>query len=190
VTALDLPRRMSVAEFLEWYPHDGVRRELVDGQPVAQDAASPDHASLVVILGIEIGARLRAPRAPCRSETGSGVEIADLRDTYTYLIPDLLVRCGQPAARDGEPVVVAEVLSPSNSAAEIAFKVSAYKAVPSIREIVVLRQDAMAGVVHRRLPDGWTDALHVSGADGRLVLESLEAEIPLPDLYADVLPAG
>lgn len=186
MTALELPRRMSVAEFLEWYPHDGVRWELVDGQPVAQDAASPDHASLTANLGFEIGARLRARRAPCRSETGSGVEIPDLRDTY--LIPDMLVRCGQAAARDGDPVVVVEVLSPSNSAAEIAFKVSAYKSVPSIREIVVLRQDAMAGVVHRWLPDGWTDALHVSGADGTLVLESLEAEIPLSDLYADVLP--
>lgn len=176
-------KRLSVAEFLRWNPNDGRRYELVDGIPVAQAAPSDDHAA---ILGAALQAALRRSGLPCRVETGSGVQPNNRPGAY-YLIPDIVVRCREGGEGARRPVVIVEILSPSNSDAEMDAKRVAYKSLPTVQEIVLLRQDRFSGQVHRRDGPRWViDEL--LGPEARLKVEAADLDLPLSVVYVDVLP--
>lgn len=62
-------------------------------------------------------------------------------------------------------------------------KSAAYRAVPSVREIVLVRQDRRAAEVYRREGAArWT--IEEVAADGALTLASVGAEVTMSDLYA------
>ncbi|MFC7333956.1 Uma2 family endonuclease [Rhodocista pekingensis] len=209
-----LDRRMTVEEFLAWDSGDDLVWELIDGYPVLRDydpatgqaSPSPDHGAVTAALGRLIGNALAARKHPCRLEIGSGVDHG--RRDRDFRIPDLLVRCGRTPAGPGEPVLVVEVLSPANTASEMHRKHAFFKATPSIREIVELEQDEAACTVLRRLPgragpgdaggdgaDGGADIWvqeRLAGPDAVLRLDSIDAAIPLAEVYRGILedPGG
>jgi len=113
-----LATRMSVHEFLGWEPRDGLRYELVDGQPRAMAPASTVHGYLQSELGRLIGNHLREHRPGCHVITNPGV-VPNLLSAHNFRIPDLGVTCapvtpGQASMPD--PVLLVEILSPSNQA--------------------------------------------------------------------------
>ncbi len=183
--------RMSVAEFLDWNPGDGRRWQLVDGEPRAMAPANATHGYLQGELGRLIGNHLRATNRPCDVFTNPGVMPATMA-AHNMRVPDLAVSCSpfgltQPAPTD--PVLIVEILSPSNRA-ETWANVWAYVTIPSVREILVLRADAIGGDLLRRLPDGsWPDQPTVI-VEGDLVLESIGFRVALADLYARTALSG
>lgn len=180
---IDPAPRMSVEEFLVWDSGDDLRYELVEGVVIAQSAPARPHGRLVANFSISICTRVRAAKRPCAPEAGSVLRI-DRR--WTVRAPDLLVRCG-PNARDADtPVLAIEVLSPSNSASEMARKRDDY-ALIGIMEVLELEQDRPEIRVYRREGDRWVIET-ARGLDGVLALPSLGLEMPLAELYADVLP--
>ena len=102
-------------------------------------------------------------------------------------MPHLLVRCGASRQGPGEPVLVVEVLSPANSASEMNRKHAFFKCVPGIREIVEMEQDEAACTI-LRLRDGVWVQDRVAGLEAMLRLDSIDADIPLRDIYQDILP--
>lgn len=191
VRKLDKP--MTVEEFLKWDSGDDYVWELIDGYPVLKDwdeaqghaAPSNIHGAITARLGRLLGNRIEAARRPCRVEVGTGTKRNP--GDRTYLIPDLAVRCG-PSVRDAEdPILVVEVLSPSNSASEMNRKRAFFQGLPSMREIVEVEQDEPGVTVLRRVGDLWVHH-RVEGLDATLRLESVDADIPLADLYGDLLP--
>jgi Uma2 family endonuclease len=182
---------MTVEEFLAWESGDDGVWELLDGIPILKDfdpttghaAPSAAHGRLVGTLGAMIDTALSRGGKPCALEVGSGTKLADSQGSY--LIPDLLVKCGRSSRDADEPVLAVEVLSPSNSNWERRYKTAAYRAIPSMREVVELAQDRMWAFVVRRTDDGWVEEI-VEGPDARLRLESVGLDIPLADLYRTV----
>jgi Uma2 family endonuclease len=105
------PKRMTLAEFLEWDDGTDRRYELLDGIPVMMAPSLEAHGELALALGAEIRARLRPP---CRVISEAGIVIVDRADTY--YVADLAVTCAsrEPGRRMVvAPVLVVEVLSPS-----------------------------------------------------------------------------
>ena len=112
-SANQLPYLMTVAEFLDWPTPDGSDRwELVDGVPVAMAPASDRHATILGEISRVIGNHLAEHRPDCRVLIEPGTRPNNLN----VRIPDLSVTCGpiDPAARFGNPVLIVEILSPSN----------------------------------------------------------------------------
>jgi Uma2 family endonuclease len=98
-----VPVRMTVDEFLKWDSEDGLRYELVDGEPRAMAPASTIHGFLQNELDSLIRNHLR--------DTASGCEVvANLRIVPRLLsehnvgIPDLAVTCS--------PLVVGQATLP------------------------------------------------------------------------------
>lgn len=180
---IDPSPRMSIEEFLVWDSGDDLRYELVDGVVVAQSAPATAHGRLVANFSISIGSRLRAAKRPCAPEAGSVLRI-DRR--WTVRVPDLLVRCGLTARDADTPVLAIEVLSPSNSASEMARKRDDYGLV-GITEMLEVEQDHPEIRLYRREGDRWVIET-ARGLDGVLSLPALGLDIPLAELYADVLP--
>lgn len=123
-----------------------------------------------------------------------GVYSSDLRlmleAEQRYVYPDAAVVCGEPeydaavptAVRN--PLLVVEVISPGSSAFDTGPKFDYYAALPSLREYVLVAQDAARVEVRARADAAadWTIAV----ADGREVaarLPSLAAELPLAEVY-------
>ena len=168
------PVRMSVAEFLNWNPGDGRRWQLIDGEPRAMAPANATHGYLQGELAALIRNHLRSGNHPCDVFTNPGVVPATMA-AHNMRVPDLAVSCSpfelaQPAPTD--PVLIVEILSPSNQTDTWA-NVWAYSSIPSVREILVLRADAIGGDLLRRLPDGsWPDRPTLI-VEGDLALESI-----------------
>src|SRR5687768_10646063 len=101
--------------------------------------ATQAHGELAARLTIQIGSRLRPP---CRVISEAGIAIPDRADSY--YIADLAVTCASREAGRrmvAEPVLILEVLSPSTSQVDRWRKVADYRALASVKEILVLFSD-------------------------------------------------
>ena len=176
---------MEVAEFLEWEPEDGLRYELVDGEPRAMAPTLNAHGYLQQELGRLIGNHLRARGSRCDVVSNPGV-VPRLLSARNVRISELgVIRAGWKAAERAldEPVLLVEVLSPSNRA-DTWSNVWAYTSIPSVREILVLESTRVAAELLRRDSDGaWPEQPERVGA-GELLLASIDFRVSMTELYA------
>jgi len=183
-TALKIPVRMSVAEFLAWDAPGNQLWQLVDGEPQAMAPASVTHGAIQAQLAYLITRHLEERAVPCRVITAPGV-IPHVQAEINFRIPDLAVTCAsyesEEAALTG-PVLVVEILSPNNQA-ETWANVWTYTSIPSVREILVLRTAIVGADLLRRNEDGsWPEKPQVI-LDGDVTLESIGFTFPLVAAY-------
>ena len=182
----ELSPPMTAETFYALNPGGAEPYQLVDGEPQAMSPASPDHGALQGELGRVIGNALRAAGSRCRLVVAPGV-MPRLDATHNIRIPDLAVTCTDPAIEGAwltSPVLVAEILSPSNRR-ETWINVWAYTTIPSLQEILVLGSEDVWAKVLRRAPDGTWPHDPETVADGDLVLDSIGLHTDLADLYRD-----
>ena len=186
--ALRLPHRMTVAEFQEWMPPDGLedrRWELVDGEPVCMAPPSRAHGAIQGEAGRLIGNHLAAHLPGCSVVITPGV-IPQVQSETNERIPDVAVTCSQPMAGEraiADPVLLIEILSPSNEAKTRA-NVWAYSTIPSVQEVLLLSSTEIRAELLRRDADGgWPATPERIGRDGILGLASIGYEGKLVDFY-------
>jgi Uma2 family endonuclease len=159
--------------------------ELIDGMIVVAHAfPSPRHGRISAAVATAFNIALRAAKKPCRAEVGTGVTLRLINDNQ--LGPDVLVTCGGKATEQGAPLVAVEVLSPSNSLAEINRKTTAYRAHPDMRHLLLLRQDEYRAEHWKRGDDGRWHADLLEGADAVLEMPDLAGAWTLAELYGDI----
>lgn len=184
------PSRMTVAEFLEWCPEDGRCWALIDGEPRAMAPAKIGHGALQGEVARLLGNHLLDRGLPCTLVTAPGI-IPRIRAGMNVRIPDLAVTCAPIAPTDPhltDPVLVVEILSPSNQA-ETWANVWAYTTIPSVREILVLHSVTMRAELLRRDEAGdWPPEPDQVTEGGTLALESIGFATPLPALYRTAPP--
>lgn len=123
--------------------------------------------------------------SPCRVITAPGV-IPRVRSISNERIPDLGVTCSPAigARAIADPVVLIEILSPSNKAQTRA-NVWAYTTIPSVLEILLVSSTSVFGELWRRGPDGaWADDPALLDAGSAVRLDSLGFVSPLLAFYA------
>ena len=180
-----IPVRMTVDEFLKWDSDDRFRYELVDGEPRAMAPASTLHGFLQNELGSLIRNHLLEKASGCEVVANPGV-VPRLLSEHNVRIPDLAVTCSPLAAGQAtlpDPVLVIEILSPSNQA-KTWTNVRAYTSILSVQEILVLRADRMVAELLRRPPQGEWPERPIAITAGELVLESIGFRVGLAGLYA------
>jgi Uma2 family endonuclease len=185
-TAYRTDAPITADEFMRTDPSvfgDAWRYELVAGRPVAMAPPTPQHGRILGNLIRRVQAALDASGVPCSVDPGVGIRPANAPGTKVR-IPDASVWCGE---RRETPVVLFEVMSPANTGAVHEARRADLKAVEGVREIIEIHQDGYAAHLLRRHEAGWL-SVEVIGADGVLALESLGIEVPLADLYVNVLP--
>jgi Uma2 family endonuclease len=158
--ATQLPTAMTVDEFLAWEPPDGSDRwELVDGAPRAMAPAAPPHGFIQAETARLIGNHLAERHPDCRVATEPGVQ-PKVRGKSNVRVPDLAVTCTRQEPGDRllrEPVVVIEILSPSNKA-ETWQNVWSYVTIPSVREVlVVCSAEVRIDLLRRESSGAWPD---------------------------------
>ena len=176
---------MSVEEFLACTPQDTRLWQLVDGEPRLMSPPSVVHAIVQGELTGVIRDHLRASGNRCRVLVTPGVK-PRVQANHNMRIPDLAVTCvrqpqNQPDLKD--PLLIVEILSPSNEA-QTWNNVWAYTTIPSVHEIIVVRTDRMEAAILRRGLDGaWPAEPETAGTGENLVFDSIGLRTGLDSLY-------
>ncbi len=179
-----VPVYMSVRDFLDWEAGDGLRYELVDGEPRAMAPAGTTHGTLQIELARRIGHHLIEARSGWVSATNPGV-IPRILLAHNVRVPDLGVTCSPVPpglATMPDPVLLVEILSPSNPA-DTWSNVWAYSSIPSAHEILVLHSNRVAADLLRRSPAGDWPQEPMRITNGDLELTSIGYRVAMTDLY-------
>jgi Uma2 family endonuclease len=184
-------RKLTVAEYFAIERGSEEKYEFIDGEVHAMAGASRQHNEIKENLSIEIGGRLKGGQ--CRGYSGDQrVRVErDGRPFYTY--PDYLIVCGSPqfVREQGldtllNPQVIFEILSDTTEDYDRGEKFDYYRALPSLREYVLISQKERRVEPLVRSENGtWVPKAPVEG-DGDLALETVPVRLPLADLYRGV----
>ncbi|AFY41858.1 Uma2 family endonuclease [Nostoc sp. PCC 7107] len=175
---------MSAEEYLAWEPTQEQRYEYWDGEVIAMSGGTRNHNRVSLNFSKLLDDAL--------GDRSCEVYIVDVKvqvkPGQKYFYPDVVVTCDD---RDDDPqfinfpCLIIEVLSPSTEAADRGKKFAAYRQCPTLQEYVLV-QVAQPGVeVFRRNEQGkWVLSDYNLG--DRLLLESVNVEIAIADLYRQV----
>lgn len=177
--------RWTLEQYLALERASDVRHEYFDGIVYALVGGTQVHSAISAAMsGLLFGA-LRG--SPCRVYT-SDLKVRVSATRYFY--PDVSVSC-VPTAPSAEadwlamPRLVVEVLSASTAAYDRGDKLTAYQALPSLRDIMLVETGQRLVEVHSRGADGgWMAQRHSAGEVA--VLPGLGVGLALDDIYADV----
>jgi Uma2 family endonuclease len=176
---------LSTEEFLAWNPQDNRMWQLVDGEPQAMAPTNRTHGAVQSELGRLLANHLAERGSPCSVVATPGV-IPRVNADRNVRIPDLAVVCSAYETEEAvleDPVLLVEILSPSNRA-ETWANVWSYTTMPSVREILIVRTASIGAELLRRNPDGtWPDRPHAIEDGDQLTLESVGFSAPLLSPY-------
>jgi Uma2 family endonuclease len=166
-------RRERAAEF---------KSEFHNGWVYAMSGGSANHSLLAGAILALLRPQLRPGCRVFSSDLRVKIPVANL---YTY--PDCQVICGDPAITEGDnalnPLLLAEVLSPSTEAYDRGKKFELYRTIPSFREYLLIHQDRLHVEHYSRQEDGSWVLREYSGRETTLEIARLDAHISMADLY-------
>jgi len=109
---------------------------------------------------------------------------------FVYL--DAVVVCEQLAFYEGRkdiitnPILVAEVLSPSTEEYDQHMKFDKYRKIPSFREYLLVRQDGPFVSTYFREEENLWRTTDVQNLEASIALKSIECALPLSKIYKGV----
>ena len=196
MTALQQAPRFDYETYLVWEETRDERHEYVAGEVFAMSGGSDAHYT---ITGNAFAALRQALRSsPCRAFV-SGMKI-HIAAADASLYPDVFVTCDArdrseaAALAKSHPKLVIEVLSPSTASWDRGRKFELYRQINELEEYLLIEQDRLHVDLFRRNTEGlWV--LQPIGPEvspkgspkgNRIILASVDVELPLESLYEDV----
>ncbi len=182
-------RKLTEAEYFELERAAESKSEFFDGEIFAMSGGTPRHSQIGANLIGELRGLLRGGTCrPYTSDLRLKVEICGL---ITY--PDMSVVCGPLEFADGtddtvvNPTLVAEVLSPGTEGCDRGRKFENYRLIPSLREYLLIRQDAPQIEQFIKSQRGEWTLRAASGTDASLALSVGDVRLKLSEVYLDVV---
>ena len=179
-------------EYLEIERKAEHKSEYYNGEMFAMSGASRRHSRVGFQLNVLIGEHLR--NRPCEGYTSDMRVLVESTGLYTY--PDLTVACGEPRFQDDtfdtllNPTLIVEILSPTTENFDRGKKSHWYRSIPSLREYLMLAQDAPEATLYHRQADSLWSVLDFTGANATVELASIGYTLRLRDLYEGILAEG
>lgn len=169
MTVIDTPKKVWTIEAFEALPDDGIERFLIDGELFEGDMTTRNfpHSRSVMKIGYVLLRWLDANPQLGGAVIGgeAAVRLSPTRRTLVgvdgaYLDAELAARTPRDAKRvEGVPVLVIEVLSPSDTTRGINAKIRAYL-TEGVKLVWIIDPDPRIVAVHR--PDALPQSFNVS----------------------------
>ena len=176
---------ITVEDYLEGEKISPIKYEYIDGEVYAMAGASDYHNRLSGNIYNPLYNYLDDDN-PCE------VFMADMKvqaSETVYYYPDVMVACDDASADRfyrKQPRVIVEVTSPSTEHIDRTEKLSAYKQIKSLKEYVIVSQDAIRIDVYRRMRgDRWQWEL-LTDVNEELRLESVGLTLSVAQIYRRV----
>lgn len=187
---IETKRRYTVSEYLRLEDAAAEKHEYRDGEIIGMAGGTYYHGVITVNVQGEIRSGLKG--RPCRVSNGDVRVRIPRTPLFTY--PDASVVCGAPEFDPSDPSngtitnprLIVEVLSPSTEAYDRGEKFRRYRELESLCEYVLIRQDVAEVEVFYRQDDGTWLFAAAAGLDARLRLRSIDVELSLAEVYAQV----
>ncbi len=180
MSALPKHDKMIVDDFYAWAEKQDGRWELFDGVPVAMAPERAIHARVKYLVAKALERAIAAAGAPCEVLLDGVAVRIDAHHSYQ---PDALINRGAPLPDDAlepsNPIVLIEVLSPSNAMKNLRDKLVGYFTVPSIMHYLIVDPDDRLVLHHAR---GHIPRI---AHDGALRLDPPGIEIAVLDLFPE-----
>ena len=177
--------RFSAGEYLDLERAADEKSEFLNGEIFLMSGASRRHnlvsGNIFRLLSTQLLGR------PCETFVSDMRVQVSKAGLYTY--PDVVVVCGEPVFEDEvldtllNPTLIVEVISPSTEAYDRGRKFEFYRKLPSLREYLVVSQDAPH--IDRFVVDDlgrWT-LTDASGLEDSLELTSVGCSLRLADVF-------
>lgn len=171
---------ISEAEYLQGEMISDVKHELIDGEAYAMAGASRNHNLLVSNTVRIFGNHLQD--GPCATFSSD----LKIKAAANFFYPDVMVVCADENGDEyytEKPTIIVEVLSKATRRMDKSTKLSAYKALPSLQEYVLIEQDFVDVEILRRSTH-WLSEHYFLGDS--LTLESIDLTVTVSDLYQRV----
>jgi Uma2 family endonuclease len=165
-----------------------IKHEYWYGEVFAMAGGSPAHS--LIINNIQIALTVRLAGTTCfgfNADLRVGVRSGDI---ITY--PDMTVLCDRPQYFDDRkdvlinPTLVVEVLSPSTKKTDRGEKATAYREVPSMREILLVDQAPLFIEHYRKLPNGHWNIETISDSAAEIHIDIVNRNIPVSEFYLNL----
>jgi Uma2 family endonuclease len=186
-----LPNRPLTAEqYLEIERKAEFKSEFYRGEMFAMSGGSRKHSQLPFQLTALMGTHILT--RGCEGYSSDMRVLVEESGLYTY--PDLSVVCGAPKFADTHmdtlvnPTLLVEVLSPSTEEYDRGTKVKLYRDIPSLRECLLISQDAPEVELYRREIDDVWKIIVAKGPNASVELKSIDYTLRLWDLYRGIIP--
>lgn len=178
--------KMTLEDFLAWEAEQPERWEFFNGEAFMMAGGSDVHN--VVTGNMYMALRIGLQHTRCN------VFMSDVRlrlaESDDLFYPDVFVTCtdADRARRQvkEDPILIAEVLSPSTEAYDRGNKFAAYRRFAGLKTVLFLSQDRAHVECFTRGEDGRWVLSEASGETARLALPAFDFELALADLYRDL----
>ena len=182
-------QRFTFEDYLLLEETSTAKHEFLDGHVWAMAGGTPDRGAIAANVIMLLGSQLRD--RPCRVFT-SDVRIR-VQATGLATYPDVSIVCGQHEIDPADPGrntvinprVLVEVLSPSTEEYDRGEKLSHYKQIPSLQEILLIAHEEQRIERWRRVGDHW--ALDVVRGGQVVSIESIDCTLTATDVYRNPL---
>ena len=178
--------KMTLEDFLAWEAEQPERWEFFNGEAFMMAGGSDVHNAISLNTAFALRQTLRGTRC--------NVFMSDVRlrlaESDDLFYPDVFVTCSDAdrARRQvkEDPILIAEVLSPSTEAHDRGDKFAAYRRLAGLKTVLFLSQDRAHVECFTRGEDGRWVLSEASGETARLALPAFDFELALADLYRDL----
>ncbi|MGB9633034.1 MAG: Uma2 family endonuclease [Chloroflexaceae bacterium] len=187
MTAQPAPH-LTPAEYLALERAGEERHEFLAGKIYAMAGGSKRHNRIAGSAYAALYAQLR--QRDCVVYP-SDMRVKSAR-TGLYTYPDITIVCGDEEFEDDSedtllnPTVIIEVLSPSTEQYDRGRKFQHYRAIPSLREYVLISQDEYRVERFARQADNTWLLSEATGREGTLELTSVQCLLRLEEVYEKV----
>ena len=179
---------ITAADYLALERQAATKSEYLNGRIYAMSGASRNHNSITFNLARRIGNQL--DKKPCRGYVNDMRVKVSPTGLYTY--PDVVVVCGEPRFEDQHvdtllnPTVIIEVLSDSTAAYDRGEKFAHYRALPSLRDYLLVAQDQSRIEHYQRQTDGRWLYSATDGLDAQVEISTIGCMLQLAEVYERV----
>jgi Uma2 family endonuclease len=181
-------QKLTASDYLAAERRAESRSEFFDGEVFAMAGGSRERNRIKENLVGELYSQLKG--SACQTYSSDQRVLVEATGLYTY--PDVVVLSGpgvyDPVDRDTltNPVALIEVLSASTERYDSGAKFCSYQQILSLSEYVLVAQDEAVCERYVRQSDGSWALVSFVGLNAILALTSVQARIPLADIYAGV----
>ncbi|MBX3254254.1 MAG: Uma2 family endonuclease [Chitinophagaceae bacterium] len=185
-------QKFTIEEYLAMEEAAIEKHEYYKGEIFAMSGPKIPHVTIAGNLFTELGIKLKGKK--CRPY-GSDMRVHIKANTlFTY--PDISIICGEPETLNNDnwnvlnPAVIIEILSPSTKNYDRGEKFKLYRDIPTLKEYILVDSETIHIEIFRLNEANHWELEEYNAAEEILCIKTINENISLADIYADVKLEG
>lgn len=177
--------KLTEEEYLAFEKSSQEKHEYYQGEVFAMSGANTRHNFIFKNVYGKLAYRLEGK--PCQP-FGSDMRL-NIPENTLYTYPDITIYCGELKTSELDedtvvnPSVVIEILSPSTKEYDRGTKFKLYRAIPTLKEYILIDTDALNVEFFTRIENGIWELKEFKSLEDKIQIKTADFEISLAEIY-------